>query len=717
MLTLFSALVAAVPPAAPLPILRAADHHVDELKQRAREVEEAIKDLHRELEEIERAIEREGNEQRGAARWIRDLGEQEGIFVVEVDGDSGREVMVDGDRSELIERLVEQLEGREGGDGEPMRRVLVGLGEGEPLIELGGDDAPGGVFFFETDGEEHDDDHHEGHREEHHDAHHHDEIVREFEFPGGHGEIRVEVDVHGIEGKEILEPLLEQLMGAELPMISAFDAPDGVVILEHHADHDGHEGHHHDGDHDGGGSVHQFEFPGGHGEVHVGVEMHGGHSFDDHGHGGELEEMLHELGIDLEDLYGHSIRHRMIRHGGEHGLHEEHHDEECEDDDGHHEDHDEHHGESSVHHFKFPGGHGEIHVGVEVHGDHGHDDHGHGGELEEMLHELGIDLDGREMHIEMEVESEDEHGHHVEHRVIRIGGEHGHHDEHDHDEECEDDDGHHEDHDEHHREMVREFEFPGGHGEVHVGVELHGDHGFDGDLEGMLDDLKITLDDVPIHLGIRQRMIRIGARRGHDGEHDHDGHHEEHHDDHGHGGDLEEMLHELGIDLDGREMHIEMEVESEDEHGHHVEQRVIRIDGEHGHHDEDDHDGHHEGHDGHPDGVIVIGPGLDRRLRWRSNAPVPIEFDLEELELGPGVVDLSRRADGRRRVRMERRRSDPRERREIMEGMRRRAMERRAQADRGGFPEEMQQALRELQEETAAVRREMNELRRRLDRR
>ncbi|MGB0330368.1 MAG: hypothetical protein ACPGPE_00965 [Planctomycetota bacterium] len=605
-------------------ILRAADHHVDELKQRAREVEEAIKDLHRELEEIERAIEREGNEQRGAARWIRDLGEQEGIFVVEVDGDSGREVMVDGDRSELIERLVEQLEGREGGDGEPMRRVLVGLGEGEPLIELGGDDAPGGVFFFETDGEEHDDDHHEGHREEHHDAHHHDEIVREFEFPGGHGEIRVEVDVHGIEGKEILEPLLEQLMGAELPMISAFDAPDGVVILEHHADHDGHEGHHHDGDHDGGGSVHQFEFPGGHGEVHVGVEMHGGHGFDDHGHGGELEEMLHEL---------------------------------------------------------------------------------------------GIDLDGREMHIEMEVESEDEHGHHVEHRVIRIGGEHGHHDEHDHDEECEDDDGHHEDHDEHHREMVREFEFPGGHGEVHVGVELHGDHGFDGDLEGMLDDLKITLDDVPIHLGIRQRMIRIGARRGHDGEHDHDGHHEDHHDDHGHGGDLEEMLHELGIDLDGREMHIEMEVESEDEHGHHVEQRVIRIDGEHGHHDEDDHDGHHEGHDGHPDGVIVIGPGLDRRLRWRSNAPVPIEFDLEELELGPGVVDLSRRADGRRRVRMERRRSDPRERREIMEGMRRRAMERRAQADRGGFPTEMQQALRELQEETAAVRREMNELRRRLDRR
>lgn len=534
MLILFSALVAAVPPAAPLPIVRTADHHLDELKLRAQEVEEAIKDLHRELEEIERAMEREAKEQRGAARRLWDLGEQEEIFVVEMDGDSGRQVMVDGDRSELIERLVEQLEGREGGDGERMRRVLVGLGEGEPLIELGGDDAPGGVFVFETDGDEHDDDHHEGHHEEHHDAHHHDEIVREFEFPGGHGEIRIEVDVEGIEGEEVLEPLLEQLMGAELPMISAFDAPDGVVILE----------------------------------------GHDGHGFD-----GELEEMLHELGIDLDDLHGHGVRQRVIRIGAEDRHHDEHHDEGCEDEDGHHEDHD----EGSVHHFEFPGGHGEIHVGVELHGDHGDDDHGHEGDLEEMLHELGIDLDGREMHIEMEVESEDEHGHHVEHRVIRIGGEHGHHDEHDHDEEWEDE----------------------------------GDH----------------------HGG-----------RWHDG-----------------------------------------------------------------HHDEEDHD--HEGHDGHPDEVIVIGPGLDRRVRWRSNAPVPIEFDLEELELRPGVVDLSRRVDGRRRVRLEQRRSDPRERREIMEGMRRRAMERRAQADRGGFPEELQQAVRELQEEMRAMRREMNEMRRRLDRR
>lgn len=501
MLTLFTAMAAvATSPAAPAtpapcapvvrPVARPGDGHLDELRHRAREIEETIKDLHRELEEIERMMEREmrerEDEERGAAVWLEDLGEAEGAFIVQLDGTSGRQVMVDGERSELIERLVEELGERGGPDGERMRRVIVRMGEGEPLVDLVEEGMPGGVFVFEADEEEHHGDH---------DGEHHREMVREFEFPGGHG------------------------------------------------------------------------------EVHVGVELHGDHGFD-----GDLEEMLEELEIDLDELTAEGLRQRMIRIGARRGHDEEH------DHDGHHEGH---HEEHDVHHFEFPGGHGEVHV-VEMHGDHGHDDHGHGVDLEEMLHELGIDpdgMDGREVHVEVEIESDDEHGHHVEHRVIRIGGEHGHHEEH-HEEECDGEEC--EDEDDHH--------------------------------EG----------------------------RWHDG-----------------------------------------------------------------HHDDDDHDGHHEGHDGHPEEVVVIGPGLDRRVRLRSNAPVPIEFDLEELELGPGVVDLSRRADGRRRVRMEQRRSDPRERREIMEGMRRRAMERQAQADRGGFPEEMQRAMRELQEEMRAMRREMNEMQRR----
>ena len=217
--------------------------------------------------------------------------------------------------------------------------------------------------------------------------------------------------------------------------------------------HDGHRGDHHGSEH----AEHRVIILPDEGGAHQ-VVIDGEHS-----------ELIERLVEDLMEGEG--------RHEGDHDDHGDHHDH-----DGHHEDHD----EGSVHHFEFPGGHGEIHVGVELHGDHGDDDHGHGSDLEEMLHELGIDLDGREMHIEMEVESEDEHGHHVEHRVIRIGGEHGHNDE-----ECEDDDGH-----------------DLGGREIHMEVEIESeeDHGEEGERHVERRVIHVGGDD---QRGERRRVRRL----------------------------------------------------------------------------------------------------------------------------------------------------------------------------------------------------------------
>ncbi|MDG1985051.1 MAG: hypothetical protein P8M11_10815 [Planctomycetota bacterium] len=174
---------------------------------------------------------------------------------------------------------------------------------------------------------------------------------------------------------------------------------------------------------------------------------------------GELHEKLGWIEREMEELDRHHEEHHEDHHGEEHrerrvivmGLgeegdgrqividgehseliellvmelmegeerHERHHDD--------HGDHDDHDGHHEVRRFEFPGGHGEVHIRMEMEGEDEMEF-----DLGELLSEFGFgdhDLGGREIHMEVEIESEGDHGEegehherHVERRVIHVGG-------------------------------------------------------------------------------------------------------------------------------------------------------------------------------------------------------------------------------------------------------------------------------------------------------
>ena len=198
----------------------------------------------------------------------------------------------------------------------------------------------------------------------------------------------------------------------------------------------------------------------------------------------------------------------------------------------------------------------------------------------------------------------------------------------------------HDDEDDHGHHEVRRFEFPGGHGEVHIRMEME--------------------DEMDI--------------------------------------DLEEILEEVGIhghDLGGREIHMEVEIETEGDHGEegehherHVERRVIHVGGD------EERDTRRRGRRLPLGGVVEI------------EAMETDDIGRVIFEAGPTGIDVIE--PQRRRDRDMRRGEDmPREGRG------------RQMGPRGGgqmLPEAMG-AIRELREEVRAMRREMNEMRRRMDRR
>ena len=309
--------------------------------------------------------------------------------------------------------------------------------------------------------------------------------------------------------------------------------------------------------------------------------------------------------------------------------------------DGHHE---EHHGEE----------HRERRVIVMDLGDEGRErqiliDGEHSELIERLVEEL----------MEREERHEDHHDDHGDHE------DHGDHDDHDgHHEDHHDDhhDGHHDgrDHEEHHE--VRGFEFPGGHGEVHIRMEMEGE------------------DEMEFDLG--------------------------------------ELLSEFGFgdhDLGGREIHMEVEIESEGDHGEegehherHVERRIIHVGGN------DRERGARRRARRLPSGGIIELEAVDQSddLGGLIFEAGPIGIDVIELD-GSEFIEFGDAPEPSRVV-------EPRERREergARGGQQQRRRERAMEQRGRGMPPEAMQALRELQEEVRAMRREMNEMRQRFDRR
>ena len=237
MLSLITALIASavpVPPAsAPHTIFQDDDRRRDELRAEAREIERMIEELHEQLGRIEREMEEldehhedhhedhHGEEHRERRVIVMGLGEE---------GD-GRQIVIDGEHSELIELLVKDLmEGEER--------------HGRHHDDHGDHDDHDGHHGDHRDGRH--DEHHDGHHDDHwdrddHDGHHE---VRRFEFPGGHGEVHIRMEMGGEDEMEFdLGELLSEfgfgdhdLGGREIHM---------EVEIESEGDH-GEEGEHHE---------------------------------------------------------------------------------------------------------------------------------------------------------------------------------------------------------------------------------------------------------------------------------------------------------------------------------------------------------------------------------------------------------------------------------------------------------------------------------------
>lgn len=244
MLSLITALIASaapVPPsataAAPLPILLDDDQRRDELRAEAREIERMIEELHERLGRIEHEMEElDGHHDEHHEDHHGEERRERRVIVMGLGDEDGRQIMIDGEHSELIERLVEDLMEDEG---------------------------------------RHEDDHHGDHDD--HDGHHGDE---DHEHHDEH--LEMALDALGLEG--------------------------GMIFVGHD-DEDDH-GHH---------EVRRFEFPGGHGEVHIRMEMEDEMDID-------LEEILEEVGIHGHDLGGREIHMEVeIETEGDHGEEGEHH--------------------------------------------------------------------------------------------------------------------------------------------------------------------------------------------------------------------------------------------------------------------------------------------------------------------------------------------------------------------------------------------------------
>ncbi len=306
--------------------------------------------------------------------------------------------------------------------------------------------------------------------------------------------------------------------------------------------------------------------------------------------------------------------------------------------DEHHEDHHEdHHGEEHRERRVIVMGLGDEGGGRQILID---------GEHSELIERLVEDLmEGEERH----ERHHDDHGDHDDHDGHRGDHHDGHHDEHD------DHDGHHE---------VRRFEFPGGHGEVHIRMEMEGE-----------DEMELDLGDLLSEFGF--------------GDHD----------------------------LGGREIHMEVEIESEGDHGEegehherHVERRVIHVGGNDGER------GARRRARRIPSGGIIELEAVDVEQNDDLGGLIfeagPIGIDVIELD-GSEFIEFGDAPEPRRDVEPRERRGERGARGGQQQRRRERAMEQRER----GMPPEAMQALRELQEEVRAMRREMDEMRRRFDRR
>ncbi len=208
MLSLITALIASAAPVPPIPqpitLLQDDDRRREELHAEARDIERMIEELHEQLGRIEREMEEldEHHEDHHEDHHGEEHRERRVIVMGLGDEGGGRQILIDGEHSELIERLVEDL----------------------------------------MEGEERHERHHDDHGDHgDHDGHHE---VRRFEFPGGHGEVHIRMEMEGEDEMELdLGDLLSEfgfgdhdLGGREIHM---------EVEIESEGDH-GEEGEHHE---------------------------------------------------------------------------------------------------------------------------------------------------------------------------------------------------------------------------------------------------------------------------------------------------------------------------------------------------------------------------------------------------------------------------------------------------------------------------------------